>query len=111
MLKAMKAAAELRSTIWSEQALVVVDEADQPLRPEVYSDKFKRLCVEAGVPVIRLHSLRHSIAFLGHRRGIAPADMAALLGHSVEVHMSTYLPQGKSAVAPQALAPAMAVAA
>jgi len=110
MLKAMKAAARLRSAVWSENGLVVVDEEYRPLRPEVYSDRFKRLCAEAGVPVINLHSVRHTLAFLGHRRDIAPADMAALLGHSVEVHMATYLPQGKASVATRALAPAMAAA-
>jgi hypothetical protein len=61
MLNAMRAAARLRSAAWSEKALVVVEEAEQPLRPEIYSDRFKRLCAEAGVPVINLHSVRHTL--------------------------------------------------
>jgi len=65
----------------------------------VYSDHFRRLCTAAGVPVIRLHSVRHSLAFWLHSLGVTPADAAALLGHNVQVHLSTYLPEsGKSEI-------------
>jgi integrase len=72
---------------------VVVDSLGIPLRPEVYSDRFRRLCVSAEVSVIHLHSVRHSLAFWLHSLGVTPADAAALLGHTVEVHLSTYLPE------------------
>lgn len=48
------------------------------------------------MPAIRLHSVRHSVAFWLHQLGVAPADAAALLGHTVEVHLSTYLPDSGS---------------
>ncbi|HEX7834102.1 MAG TPA: hypothetical protein VF479_01385, partial [Pseudolysinimonas sp.] len=38
-----------------------------------------------------VHSTRHSLAFWLHQIGVAPADAAALLGHSVEVHLAVYL--------------------
>jgi integrase len=58
------------------------------------------LAAAAGVPVIRLHSVRHSLAFWMHHEGVTPADAAALLGHTVEVHLSTYLPySGTSGIA------------
>ncbi len=72
--------------------LVVLDVLGKPVRPEWYSDRFRQLCLGAGVPVITLHSVRHSLAFWMHREGVTPADAAALLGHTVEVHLSTYLP-------------------
>ncbi len=93
-LRAAQAADQLAAgTAWQDSGLVVVDALGRGLRPEVYSDRFGRLCVEAGVPVIRLHSVRHSLAFWLHGLGIAPADAAALLGHTVEVHLATYLPE------------------
>lgn len=76
---------------------MVVDELGQGPRPEVYSDRFRRLCRAAGVPSIRLHSVRHSLAFWLHSLGVTPADAAALLGHTVEVHLSTYLPESGNA--------------
>jgi len=51
------------------------------------------------VPVIRLHSVRHNLAFWLHSLGVTPADAAALRGHNVQVHLSTYLPEsGKSEI-------------
>lgn len=79
------------------QGMVVVDAMGRPVRPEWYSDEFRRVCVAAGVPTITLHSVRHSLAFWLHREGVAPADAAALLGHTVEVHLSTYLPHSGAA--------------
>jgi len=76
--------------------LVVVDALGKPVRPEWYSNRFRQLCVEAGVEVITLHNVRHSLAFWLHREGVTPADAAALLGHTVEVHLSTYLPHSGS---------------
>ena len=59
---------------------------------EAYSDRFAKICREAKVPVVRLHSVRHTLALMMHRAGQAPADAASLLGHSVEVHLATYVP-------------------
>lgn len=73
---------------------VFVDELGVPVKPRAYGSGFAVLCRAAGVPVIRLHSVRHSLAFLLHALGVAPADAAALLGHTLEVHLSTYMPEG-----------------
>lgn len=82
---------------WRETGLVVVDQLGEGIRPETYSDRFRRVCKAAGVPAIRLHSVRHSLAFWLHSLGVTPADAAALLGHTVEVHLSTYLPESGNA--------------
>jgi integrase len=70
----------------------LVDPLGAPIRPKAYSDRFAVLCHKAGVPVVRLHSVRHTLALIGHRAGIGPADMAALLGHTLAVHLSAYIP-------------------
>lgn len=97
-MKAKQAADRLAAgSAWRDCGLAVVDELGDPLRPEVYSDRFRRLCAAAGVRTINLHSVRHSLAFWLHQLGVAPADAAALLGHTVEVHLGTYLPHSGAA--------------
>jgi hypothetical protein len=41
---------------------------------------------------VHLHAVRHTLALIMHRAGIAPADAAALLGHTVQTHLAAYLP-------------------
>jgi integrase len=77
-----------------DRPLVVVDALGRPEHPGHYSAAFRRIAAEAGLPPIRLHALRHSLAFWLHSLGIPPADCAALLGHRVDVFLSTYLPEG-----------------
>lgn len=97
-MKAKQSSDKLRAgAAWRASEFVVVDELGDPIRPEVYSDRFKRLCAAAGVRTINLHSVRHSLAFWLHHLGVAPADAAALLGHSTEMHLSTYLPHSGAA--------------
>jgi integrase len=54
-------------SVYTASGYVVVDALGNPLRPEVYSDRFRRLCVAAGVASINLHSVRHSLAFWLHQ--------------------------------------------
>lgn len=78
---------------YDPRGFVLVDTLGQPVRPEAYSDRFGHLCREAGVPVVRLHDVRHTLALMMHRAGQAPADAAALLGHTVAMHLGTYVPR------------------
>ena len=109
-LRSQQAANRLAAgTAWHDTGLVVVNALGRPLLPERWSDMFTALCKEANVPVIHLHSVRHSLAFWLHHIGVAPADAAALLGHTVKVHLSTYLPDsGASGIAAAAAALARA---
>jgi hypothetical protein len=43
-------------------------------------------------PVVRLHDVRHTLALMMYRAGQALADAAALLGHTVVIHLATYVP-------------------
>ena len=63
-----------------------------PIRPEAYSDRFRVLCREAELRKIDLDYVGHTLAGIMHRAGVAPADAAALLGHTLAVHLSTYVP-------------------
>ena len=56
---------------WNESGLVFTREDGRPLRPEYATRHFQALSQDAGLPVIRLHDLRHSNASLAQVRGIA----------------------------------------
>ncbi len=92
-LSAQQAADRLAAgPAYTDSGFLLVDALGRPIRPEAYSDRFAKICREAKVPVVRLHSVRHTLALMMHRAGQAPADAASLLGHSVEVHLATYVP-------------------
>ena len=92
-LKARQAADRLViGARYPENGLVVVDRLGRPVQPSAYSDRFVILCRDAGVRQVRLHAVRHTLALMMHRAGIAPADAAALLGHTVQTHLSVYVP-------------------
>lgn len=92
-LSAHQAADRLAAgTAYEQSSYVLVDALGRPVRPEAYSAHFTMLCRQAGVPVVRLHSVRHTLALMMHRAGQAPADVAALLGHTVSVHVGSYVP-------------------
>jgi hypothetical protein len=54
-----------------------VDQLGEPVRPYTYSDRFEALCRKACVPVIQLHSVRHTLATIMHKAGQAPAGATA----------------------------------
>jgi integrase len=70
---------------------VLVNPIGEPVRPEAYSDRFAVLCRQAGVSTVGLRDVRHTLATIMHRAGLAPSDAAALLGHTVAVHLATYV--------------------
>lgn len=89
-LRAVQVSHPLLGLSYVDRGLLVTDEAGRPMRPEAYSDRFRRLCVEAGVPVIRLHAVRHSLADRLAALNVPPVDAAALLGHTTEVYYAVY---------------------
>jgi integrase len=70
---------------------VLVNALGAPVRPELYSDRFRKLCREAGLRTIHLHYVRHTLAGEMIRAGVSIVDGAALLGHTPDVFVSTYL--------------------
>lgn len=73
-----------------------ISRARVPVRPQRHSDVFRQLAKDAGVPVIKPHSLRHTLALLLIRLGVPAVDCAALLGHTPEAFLSTCPPAGGS---------------
>jgi len=81
---------------WEDSGYLVVDELGRPIKPRTYSDRFARLCESAGVPRIKMHNVRHSLAQLMIERRIPLDVCAATLGHSLQVFMTSYVRQSPS---------------
>lgn len=112
-LKARQASERLAAgPAYREGDLVLVNALGEPVKPDRFTYEFRRLCREAGVPVVRLHWLRHTLATITHSAGIAEADGAAILGHSTQVHLTYYVQSTQPGVnrAAQAFAASLAAA-
>lgn len=53
-----------------------------PLHPDFFSQSFERLATKSGLPVIRLHDLRHTHATLLLRAGVPVKVVSERLGHA-----------------------------
>jgi integrase len=67
---------------WDEPDLVFRRENGEPLWPRTFSRAFEQHIREAGLPVIRLHDLRHTHATLALHAGVHPKVVSERLGHS-----------------------------
>jgi integrase len=67
---------------WTDSGYVFTREDGQPYHPEHISDRFETLARRAGVPMIRLHDLRHSAASLALADGTNVKVVQELLGHA-----------------------------
>jgi integrase len=83
---------------YPETGLVVVNALGEPIRPELYADRFRKLCRETGLRIIHLHYVRHTLAGELIRAGVTIVDAAALLGHTPDVFVSTYLKKSDAGV-------------
>ena len=62
--------------------LIVTSTRGKPLSKSTLRGDFRRLLRKAGLPVIRIHDLRHSCAALLLGGGVPPQTVASFLGHS-----------------------------
>lgn len=60
------------------------------VKPDLYSAAFRALSEHAGLPVIRLHSLRGTLTTIARERGVDVFSIAAVLGHSELVSITNY---------------------
>lgn len=68
---------------WQDHGLVFTDGLGGPLRPQnLIRRSFVPLLERAGVPRVRFHDLRHTVATLLLEEGVHPKVVGALLGHS-----------------------------
>lgn len=93
-LRALKSAQAIQQLAaggsWGS-GLVVVDASGQGVHPDAYGARFRELCRAVGVPVIRLHAVRHTLASALHDAGEPPAAVARFLGHTVGTHLTFYV--------------------
>jgi integrase len=54
----------------------------RPLRQDTVRHVMKRICEEAGVPVLSPHKLRHTFTSVMHSQGLDVAALSAHLGHA-----------------------------
>ncbi len=81
---------ELQETAkkWVEHDLVFPNLSGGYLHPNHMGETFRKLLVEAGLPAIHFHDLRHSAGTILMSMGVNAKVIQALLGHS---HISTTL--------------------
>lgn len=71
--------------------IVFTNERGGPLHPERPSRLFRAAAAKAGVPVIRLHDLRHTYASLALSAGVHPKVVSERLGHAnIGITLDTY---------------------
>lgn len=87
---AQKAEALALGIPWSDDRLIVVDEAGEPLRPERYSDEFQKIAKAAGLRRIQLKGLRNTSVSLMLTLGIPVHIVAAWHGHDPSMSLSVY---------------------
>lgn len=67
---------------WTETGLLFVDALGEPLHPTSLTRTFKRATARAGLPVVRLHDLRHAYATAALEAGVPLKVVSELLGHA-----------------------------
>jgi integrase len=68
---------------YTDSGLVTATEDGRPFHPETLSGLFVRHAKRAGLPPIRLHDLRHSVASILLARGVHPKVVSEMLGHAI----------------------------
>ena len=77
--------------LYNKANLVFCREDGEPLHPDRFTKCFDRHRRAAGLPIIRLHDLRHSYATLALGAGIHPKVVSERLGHStIAITLDTY---------------------
>ena len=76
---------------WTDSGYLFVDEAGVPYHPSRFTKMFADAVAKTGVPKIRLHDTRHTMATLALEAGVHPKVVQEQLGHSaIAVTLDTY---------------------
>ena len=95
---------------WNEAGLIFTREDGRPLRPEYVTRHFQALALKAGLPVIRLHDLRHTNASLALSAGVDLKVVSERLGHSqlaITADLYTHVNRGLGKAAAEQIARAL----
>lgn len=74
----------------TKNKFVIVDESGEPMAPWTFSTRIRQLAAEAGLPEIKVHGIRHSVATTMLKAHVPVHVAAGLLGHTPAVLMKTY---------------------
>ncbi len=80
-VKQLEARLKVAST-YKDDDLVFANALGEPLHPNTIAYRFKKLQKDAGLPVIRIHDLRHTSATLMLANGEHPKIVQERLGHA-----------------------------
>ena len=70
-------------TAWRRSAMVLTDDTGQPIdATKVLRNSFAPLLKRTGLPPMRFHDLRHTVATLLLGRGVHPKIVSEMLGQS-----------------------------
>jgi integrase len=76
---------------YTDSGVVVTAEDGRPMHPETLSGLFVRQAKWVGLPPIRLHDLRHSVASILLAQGVHPKVVSEQLGHAtIALTLDTY---------------------
>ena len=95
---------------WNEAGLIFTREDGRPLRPEYVTRDFQALALKAGLPVIRLHELRHTNASLALSAGVDLKVVSERLGNSqlaITADLYTHVNRGLGKAAAEQIARAL----
>ena len=73
---------EKYGSLYRDDGFVCVREDGTPIHPAYLTRRFKRIAEKNGLPVIRLHDLRHSAATNLLAMGFSVKDVSVWLGHA-----------------------------
>lgn len=71
-----------RADVWQGENLIFCTEYGSPLPLKLAHDEWTKACAAAGLPRLRIHDLRHSVASNLVRAGTDSFRVAKLLGHA-----------------------------
>ncbi len=76
---------------WQDNDLICCRADGSPWNPSTVSKKFPEALARHGLPIIRLHDLRHSHATILHEAGLDAKDIADRLRETPQVASDTYI--------------------
>jgi integrase len=76
---------------YQDQGLVFTEPNGNPIHPDHFRQRFGARVRRAGLPMIRVHDLRHTFATLAFQAGVPAKVVQGRLGHSkVSITLDTY---------------------
>jgi integrase len=86
-----KAERERLAAVWQEHGLVFPSEVGTPIEPRNLNRHFANLRATAGLPMVRLHDMRHTVVSMLMDLGVPPHVVQAIARHAdVKITLKIY---------------------